>query len=112
MNKQYGELLDFDQEKSYKLADFNIQFLGKTKIEAPEYVNNHFEYFDYELEANGEKLIISWTPGTGFSAPCSFEFLNRKWAFDNSQKDGFIILPHEEFKSFTIPMILNKKYLQ
>lgn len=110
MNKNYGEILNFQESKSIDLPDFTITFLGETKREKEGFVNGFFVYFDYEIKKGADSMIVSWTPGTGFVSPGNFDFGGQKWVLDIQPGNGIAVLPFDQFEGHSVALPVNKLY--
>lgn len=86
MKKNYNDSLHFEESPAFELPDFSIRLLGETKIENEKYVEGFFIYYDYKISSETSSVIVSWTSGTGFTSPGSFEFEGKKWVLDVKSK--------------------------
>ncbi|MBU1118865.1 hypothetical protein KKH43_03220 [Patescibacteria group bacterium] len=96
MQKNYSERLDFQESDSFNLPDFTITYLGRYKVTRGPQIP--FVYADYELKAEDEKMIISYTSGAGIIGPDYFELGGKKWILDPLMfKGAMTIYPFDQY---------------
>lgn len=84
---KYGEKVQYSKDQVLDFSDFSVCYMGKRKIEVPQYAQGYFTYYDFEISDGSEKKIISWSSGTGSIAPVIFKFNNKDFVLEKGASD-------------------------
>lgn len=68
----YGAKVKFKKGAVMKFADFDLRYVGQRKVATPTF-SRGMVFEDFQASKGSEKVMVSWSAGTGDIGPVGFE---------------------------------------
>jgi len=90
-NFNYGAGVNYAKEYMMHFPDFDITWIGTRNEKNDTYVGKYFVHYEYEVSSGDDKIIVSWSPGTGLKMPVDFSFKGKDYSLEPTGRDEFVI---------------------
>jgi len=80
----YNSVVSFSKGEKITFPDFVFEYRDEREVENtfPNGNKVKMKYYDFEANNGGERVIVSWSSGTGDIAPSSFEIGGNKYELE------------------------------
>jgi hypothetical protein len=91
----YDAKTRFDQGRALRFPDFELTYVGKRRVEPPQYPRGWWVY-DFIVRCKTGEQTISWSAGTGDIAPARFTVDREEFQLELSRSDRLGTLREDE----------------
>jgi hypothetical protein len=83
----YGTKVSFAKARPLKFPHFTIRYVGERRGTSPRYPRG-FLNRDFIVSAGSERIVVSWSAGTGDIGPALFTIAGKKFGLELVQSDS------------------------